>query len=90
MNKLNPYAKTQAAAFEKLKEERHKKRADRVKAQRSKAGKKDKNSRNKTYQGLQSDLKQAFADADKILEDEEIAGNYMPGDTSEEEEESNE
>jgi large subunit ribosomal protein L4e len=28
MNKLNPYAKTQAAAFEKLKEERHKKKKD--------------------------------------------------------------
>ena len=87
MNKLNPYAKTQAAAFEKLKEERHKKRADRIKAQRSKAGKKDKSTRNKTYQGLQDDLKKAFADADKILEDEEIAGNYQPGETSSEDEE---
>jgi len=29
----------------------------------------------------------AFADADKILEDEEIAGNYAPGETSSEDEE---
>lgn len=90
MNKLNPYAKTQAAAFEKLKQERNKKRQDRIKAKRSKAGKKDKVTRNKTYHSLQNELKQSFADADKILEDEEIAGNYVPGDTSEEDEESDE
>jgi len=87
MNKLNPYAKTQRELFEKLKDERHKKRADRVKASRSKAGKKMKATRNDTYNALQGDLKKAFADAEKILEDEEIAGNYMPGETSSEDEE---
>lgn len=87
MNRLNPYHKTQAAALEKAKQERNKKRAARIKESRSKAGRKAKINRNKGYQQLQDELKQSFADAQKILDDEEIAGNYVPGDTTEEEDE---
>jgi hypothetical protein len=86
MNRLNPFAKTQAAAFEKAKKERNAKRQQKIKEKRSKAGKKSKGKRNTTYQDLQNGLKQSFKDAEKVIEDEEIAGNYVPGETSEEEE----
>lgn len=56
MNRLNPYHATQAAAFEKAKVDRNKKRADRLKAKRSKAGKKEKLGRNKEYTKLQGEL----------------------------------
>jgi len=85
MNRLNPYEATRKAAFEKAKADRHAKRLDKIKEKRSKAGKKSKLGRNKVYQDLQKDLVKSFADAEKIIRDEEIAGNYVPGDTEEEE-----
>jgi len=87
MRRLNPYASKLAELRKKAETDRHAKRAATLKAKRSKAGKKDKTVRNKTYQKLQDDLKVSFRDAEKVIEDEEKAGNYMPGDTSEEEDE---
>ena len=86
MNKLNPFAKKKAELVAKLDKERHAKRAAALKAKRSKAGRKEKVGRNKEYEKLQGELEQSFADAEKILRDEEIAGNYVPGDTDEDEE----
>ena len=56
MNRLNPHHTTQKAAFEKMKADRHKKRAEMLKNKRSKAGRKEKNGRNKTYHKLQDEL----------------------------------
>merc|ERR1719498_1232066 len=83
MLKLNPYAKKAAELRAKLESDRHAKRAAVLKEKRSKAGKKAKASRNKEYHKLQGELKQAFQDAEDILAEEERAGNYVPGDTTE-------
>lgn len=90
MLKLNPYAKKAAELRAKLEKERHAKRAAVLKAKRSKAGKKDKQARNKTWQKLQGELKQSFKDAEDLIAEDEKAGNYVPGDTTEEEEEDDE
>merc|ERR1712031_47962 len=63
MLKLNPYAKKAAELRAKLEKERNAKRAAVLKEKRSKAGKKAKLTRNKEYQKLQGELKQAFQDA---------------------------
>merc|ERR1712048_871219 len=85
MLKLNPYAKKAAELRAKAELERHKKRAAAIKAKRSKAGKKDKATRTKSYHQLQAELKQSYADAEKLIADDEKAGNYVPGETTEEE-----
>jgi len=90
MSRLNPYAAKAAELRQKLEKERNAKRASVLKAKRSKAGRKEKQTRTKTYQGLQGELKQSFADAQHILDEEEKAGNYQPGDTTEEEDEDDE
>lgn len=90
MLKLNPYAKKAAELRAKLEKERNAKRAAVLKEKRSKAGKKSKQTRNKTYQKLQSELVQSFKDAEDIIAEEERAGNYVPGDTTSEDEEDDE
>lgn len=90
MNRLNPYAAKAAELRQKLEKERNAKRASVLKAKRSKAGRKEKVTRNKTYQSLQGELKQSFADAQHILDEEAKAGNYVPGDTTSEEEDDDE
>ena len=86
MVRLNPFEKKRIELVAKAQADRHAKRAALVKAKRSKAGKAEKHKRNVRDQTLNADLVSAFKVADDILEAEEIAGNYMPGDTSEEEE----
>jgi hypothetical protein len=86
MLKLNPYAKKAAELRAKLEKERNAKRAAVLKEKRSKAGKKAKLARNKVYQGLQGELVQSFKDAEDVIAEEEKAGNYVPGDTTEEDE----
>jgi len=86
MKKLNPYAAKAAELRAKAEKERHAKRKDVLKQKRSKAGKKEKAARTKTYNALQDDLKQAYKDAQQIIDDDYAAGTYMPGDTSSEEE----
>jgi large subunit ribosomal protein L4e len=90
MLKLNPYAKKAAELRSKLEKERNAKRATVIKEKRSKAGKKAKAGRTKEYQKLQGELKQAFKAAEDIIAEEEKAGNYVPGDTTEEDEEDDE
>jgi len=90
MLKLNPYAKKAAELRAKAEKERNAKRAAVLKEKRSKAGKKSKLGRNKEYQKLQGELKQSFKDAEDVIEEEEKAGNYVPGDTTEEDEEDDE
>lgn len=58
-----------------------------MKDKRSKAGKAGKAKRTKTYQGLQQGLKDSFKNAEDVIAEEEKAGNYMPGDTDEEDDE---
>jgi large subunit ribosomal protein L4e len=86
MNKLNPFAKKKAelvaAAAKKATADRKKTLA----AKRSKSAKKDKLARNKKWTDLQTGLKASFKAADDKLEEEARAGNYVPGDTSEEDE----
>jgi len=86
MNRLNPFAAEQRNILAKRETERQNARAANLKAKRSKAGRQAKAARNATYQALQSNLQDAYAAAEKILADEAKAGNYVPGDTTEEDE----
>jgi large subunit ribosomal protein L4e len=86
MLKLNPYAKKAAELRAKLEKERNAKRAAVLKEKRSKAGKKAKQGRNTVWKNLQGELVQSFKDAEDVIAEEEKAGNYVPGDTTEEEE----
>jgi large subunit ribosomal protein L4e len=85
LNRLNPFAAEKKKIIAKQEADRHAKRAALVKAKRSKAGRADKHVRNATFQGLQTNLRDAFKTAENILAEEEKAGNYMPGDSEEEE-----
>jgi len=86
MNKMNPFAAQQRALVAKGNADRKAVRAATLKAKRSKAGKASKAKRNATYSDLQKNLGDAYKAAEKIIDDDEKAGNYQPGDTDEEEE----
>jgi len=86
MNKLNPFAKKRAELIKKLEADRHTKKAAAIKAKRSKAGRKEKHTRNERYGNLESGLKASFKDAEDLIAEEERAGNYVPGETDEEDE----
>lgn len=86
MQKLNPFAKEKAALLKKADADRAAKKKAALKAKRSKAGRASKATRTKTFAGLQQDLKDAYKAAEDIIEAEELAGNYVPGDTEEEDE----
>jgi len=90
MGKLNPYAKKAAELRAKLEKERHAKRAAVIKQKRSKAGRKEKAVRTKTYHQLQGELKDAYKAAEDLIAEEDRQGNYVPGDTTEEEDEDDE
>jgi len=81
MNKLNPFAKKKAELVAKLDKERAAKRKATLKEKRSKAGRKSKAARTKTWTGLQDGLKKSFKDAEDIIAEEERQGNYVPGDS---------
>jgi large subunit ribosomal protein L4e len=87
MGRLNPYAAKAAELRQKAEKERHAKRAAAMKEKRAKAGKKDKATRSSRFHALQGDLKQSYKDAEDLIAEEEKAGNYMPGDTTSEDEE---
>ena len=84
MHKVNPFAKKRAELVKAAEAKRHAARAAALKAKKKD---KKKPARNKAYQALQKGLADSFADAEKLIADEEAAGNYRPGDTSEEEDE---
>jgi len=81
MNKLNPFAKKKAELVAKLDKERAAKRKATLKEKRSKAGRKSKSVRTKTWTGLQDGLKKSFKDAEDIIAEEERQGNYVPGES---------
>jgi len=87
MNKLNPFAKKQAELLKKAEADRKVKRAATIKAKKSKAGKKSKAERTKGYHELQNGLKASFKAAEDLIAEEERQGNYVPGDTEEEDDE---
>jgi len=87
MNKLNPFAKKKAELIAKQEKDRADKRKATLKAKRNKAGRKAKATRTKTWQGLQEGLKKSFKDAEDVIAEEERQGNYVPGDSEEEDDE---
>lgn len=87
MNRLNPFAKKQAEILAKLEKERQSKKAAALKAKKSKAGRKEKAARTKGYFALQEGLVKSFKTAEDLIAEEERQGNYMPGETDEEDDE---
>jgi len=85
MTKLNPFAKKKAEILAKAEKERQTAKAKALKAKKTKAEKAAKTKRTAKYNELQGELQAAFKKADDIIAEEEKAGNYVPGDTSEEE-----
>lgn len=85
MNKLNPFAAEQKKILAKAEADRHAKRAAAIKAKKGKAGRAERSKRTTLFNSLQDDLKAAYKTAEDLLDAEERAGNYQPGDTSEEE-----
>ena len=86
-NRLNPFAAKQRELQAAAEAKRHAARAAAVKAKRSKAGRAGKKTRSERYHALQSGLDASFKHAEDIIAEEERQGNYVPGDTSEEEDE---
>jgi len=86
MLKLNPFAKKKAEILAKAEKERQAAKAKALKAKKSKDQRKAKAKRTATYNGLQDGLKASFKAAEDIIAEEEKAGNYVPGETDEEEE----
>jgi large subunit ribosomal protein L4e len=87
MNRLNPFAKQQREILAKRDADRSKARAAALKAKKSKAGRVERAKRTAIYHGLQNDLNAAYKSAEDLIAEEERAGNYQPGDTSEEDDE---
>jgi len=86
MLKLNPFDKMKRELNAKREADRAKGRAKMLKDKRAKAGRAAKAIRSKRDQGLQTGLVDAYQAADDLLAEEARQGNYMPGDTEEEEE----
>merc|ERR1711937_199361 len=80
MNKLNPFAKKKAELLAAAAKKSQDARKATLKAKRSK------DARNAKWTELQAGLKKSFQDAEDKLAEEARAGNYQPGDTSEEDE----
>merc|ERR1719218_298402 len=82
MNRLNPFAAEQRQILAKRETERHAARAAALKARRSKAGRAAKVTRTNRYNELQA----AYQAAEDLIAEEDRAGNYQPGETTEEDE----
>jgi hypothetical protein len=85
-NRLNPFAAKQRELVAAAEAKRHTARQAALKAKRSKAGKASKVARNVGYKGLQEGLKASFKAAEDLIAEDERKGNYVPGDSSDEEE----
>jgi len=85
MNRLNPFAKKKAEILAKAEASRHAVKQKALKAKKSKAERDSKTKRTATFTGLQDGLKNSFKQAQDIIDEEEKAGNYVPGETEEEE-----
>jgi len=86
-NRLNPFAAQQKKLVAEADAKRAATRAAALKAKKTAAQKASFKTRTERYQGLQQGLRDAFQAADDIIEEEERQGNYVPGDTDEEEDE---
>ena len=86
-NRLNPFAAKQRELQAAAEAKRHAARAAAVKAKRSKAGRAGKKTRTERFNALNAGLDASFKHAEDIIAEEERQGNYVPGDTSEEEDE---
>lgn len=89
MLRLNPYATKQAELIKAREADRHAKKGAALKAKRAKAGRQAKTKRSAVYHQLQDGLDSAFGAAEDIIAEEEKQGNYVPGETDEEEAEDN-
>lgn len=78
MQRLNPYSKTQRALEAKATIARTVARKAALKHRNSKAGRKEKTVRSKRFNALASELDNAFAAAQKVVDDEVKAGVYNP------------
>jgi len=86
-NRINPFAAQQKIILAKQQADRHTARVAAAKAKKTAAEKAGFKTRTERYQGLQQGLKDSFKAADDIIAEEERQGNYVPGDTTEEEDE---
>ena len=86
MNRLNPFAKKRAELIAKTEATRHTARVAAAKAKITKAQRQAKSKRNATYRDLQDKLKASYQAAQDLLDAEDKAGNYVPGETSEDDE----
>jgi large subunit ribosomal protein L4e len=77
MTKLNPFAKKAATLKITKKASKQKRKDNNAK----------KHKRDKTYKSLQTGLEASFKHAEDIIEEEDRQGNYVPGETDEEDDE---
>jgi phage I-like protein len=85
-NRLNPFAAKQRELVAATEAKRHTARQALLKAKRTKAQKEGKKTRTARFNGLEQGLKDSFKHAEDIIEEEDRQGNYVPGETSEDDE----
>jgi len=85
-NRLNPFAVQQRKLVAAQDAKRATARQAALKAKKSAAEKAGFKTRTERYQGLQQGLRDAFQTADDFIAEEERQGNYVPGETTEEDE----
>lgn len=86
MLRLNPYAKEAAKTLKAQEDKRKVARQALLKAKKTKADRAAKHKRTERYQKLQTGLKESYKAAEDKIEQEDKEGNYVPGDTDEEDE----
>lgn len=85
-NRLNPFAAKQRELAKALDAKRHTVRQAALKAKRTKAEKAGFKTRTDRYNALHQGLQDSYKQAEELIEEEERQGNYVPGETSEDEE----
>jgi len=83
---LNPFAKQQRELVAAQEAKRQAARTAALKAKKTKAEKAGKKARTARFNDLQKGLKESYTAAEDLIAEEEKQGNYVPGDTSEEDE----
>jgi len=86
-NRLNPFAAKQRELVAAAEAKRHTARQALLKAKRTKAQRAGKKTRTARFNALDQGLKDSFQHAEDIIEAEDKEGNYVPGETDEEDEE---
>ena len=85
-NRLNPFAAKQRELVAAAEAKRHTARQAALKAKRTKAQRAGKKERTARFNALDQGLKDSFKAAEDLIEEEDRQGNYVPGDTSEDDE----